>query len=46
MRRYMIEEFLKIVREKFCATLQHRLDSMRKYHKWMTREVLEYIRDR
>ena len=45
MRRYMIEEFLKIVREKFCATLQHRLDSMRKYHKRLTREVLEYMRD-
>ena len=45
MRKAMTEEVAKIIRKEFCATLQHRLEAMRKYHKWLTREALESMRD-
>ena len=40
----MREEVTKSVRGKFCATLKHRLNAMKKGRKWLTREVLEYMR--
>ena len=43
---YGIEEATKRVREKFCATLQHSLETMRKDHKRLKREALESMRDR
>ena len=43
--RAMREEVAKSVRDKFCATLQHRSEAMRKDHGWLTREALESMRD-
>ena len=40
MRRDMIEEVAKIVRDEFCATLQHRSEAMRKDNGRMTRKAL------
>ena len=45
MMRSMKEEVMKSVRYEFCATLQHRLESMRKDHERLTREALESMRD-
>ena len=42
----MREEVAKSVRNEFCATLQHRLESMRKDHGRLTREALNSMRDR
>ena len=36
---------MKIVRGELCATLQHRLEAMRKDHKRLMREALESTRD-
>ena len=41
MRRVMGEEIAKSVRDEFCATLQHRLEDMRKDHERLTREALD-----
>ena len=40
MRRAMGEEIVKSVRDEFCATLQHRSETMRKDHKRLTRGAL------
>ena len=40
MRRDMIEEVKKSFRCEFCATLQHRSETMRKDHKRLTRGAL------
>ena len=45
MRRAMIEEVAKSVRDELCTTLQHRSEAVRKDHKRLTREVLESMRD-
>ena len=45
MRRAMREEVTKIVRGEFCATLQHRLEDMMKYHDRLTGEAMESMRD-
>ena len=46
MMRSMKEEVMKSVRYEFCATLQHRLETMWKYHKELTRETLDSMRVR
>ena len=45
MRRSMREEVVKSFRDEFCDILQHRSEDMRKYHKQLTREALESMRD-